>query len=401
MEVTESQRARAIQSSPTLAISSLAAKLRAQGQDIIPLSAGEPDFDTPEHIKKAAMRAIEQGKTRYTPVDGVPELKQAIIAKFQRENSLQFSEEQILASCGCKHSLYNLMQALINPGDEVLIPAPYWTSYPDMALLAGGCPVIISAGSEQGFKIQPEQLKKAITNRSRLLMLNSPNNPTGASYQKKELTALAEVLLEHPQLVIVSDDIYEHILWQEEPFQNLLNVCPQLSERVVICNGVSKAYAMTGWRIGYAAGPARLIAAMRKIQSQSTSNPNSIAQMATIAALQQDQAAVEENRRIFRERHDYVRERLQQLPGVSYLPGQGAFYAFPDLSELLTHNTKNIEDDAALAAFLLEQSGLALVPGSAFGAAGHLRLSFTVSMERLKEAMDRIQQAIEKELLIR
>jgi aspartate aminotransferase len=288
-DITLSQRVQRVKPSPTLAVTARAAELRAAGKDIIGLGAGEPDFDTPEHIKRAAIRAIQGGATRYTAVDGTPELKTAIINKFQRDNGLAYQPEQILVSCGGKQSFYNLAQALLNTGDEVIIPAPYWVSYPDMVRLADGEPVIIKAGLEQRFKISPEQLDAAVTSRTRLFVLNSPSNPTGVAYSRAELEALAEVLLRHPHVLIATDDMYEHILWADEPFTNIVNACEALYPRTVVLNGVSKAYAMTGWRIGYAGGPAPLIQAMKKIQSQSTSNPASVSQAAATEALNGDQ----------------------------------------------------------------------------------------------------------------
>ena len=386
-----SRRAAGIRASPTLQATNRARALRAAGHDILSLSAGEPDFDTPEHIGQAAVRALKQGLTRYTPVDGLPELKQAIVEKFRRENGLEYVPERILVSCGCKHSLYNLMQAVLNPGDEALIPAPYWTSYPDMVVLAGGIPLPLYAGFEQRFKIDAGQLQRAITERTRLLILNSPNNPTGACYRREELAEIAEVLTAHPQILVVSDDIYEHIFWQDEGFGNLANVEPRLADRIVICNGVSKAYAMTGWRIGYAAGPPEIVAAMKKIQSQSTSNPTSIAQAAACAALTENQDAVREYCNAFRERHAYVYERLDAMPHLRCLPAEGAFYLFPDCREAIARHAQ-CSDDLQFAERLLEEAGLSTVAGSAFGAPGHLRLSFAADRKTLEQAMDRLER---------
>lgn len=369
-----------------------AAELRAAGRDILSLSMGEPDFDTPRHIKKAAAEAIRDGQTKYTAVDGTPALKQAIIEKFRRDNELEFNPANILVSAGAKQSIYNLLQALINPGDEVLVPAPYWVSYPDMVRLAGGAPVTLTTTAEQDFKIQPGQLASVITSETRLLMLNSPSNPTGRAYSESELAALGEVLLENPRLVVMTDDIYEHMYWGEAPFKTLGQACPALKDRLVVVNGVSKAYAMTGWRIGYAAGPEELIREMRKVQGQSTSNPCSIAQAAAVAALTGDQKCVQKMCAEFRKRHDWLIPALNELPGVSCSPGEGAFYAFADFSEAMTR--LDIKDDIALGEYLLEKAGVATVPGSAFGAAGFLRLSFACAMETLHDAVDRIGKAL-------
>ncbi|HFD31156.1 MAG TPA: pyridoxal phosphate-dependent aminotransferase, partial [Gammaproteobacteria bacterium] len=378
LEIRLSDRVQRIKPSATLAITSLANTLKAEGKNIIGLGAGEPDFDTPEHIKQAAIRALDEGFTKYTAVDGTPGLKQAVIDKFKRDNSLDYNPEQVLVSCGGKQSFYNLVQALLNPGDEVIIPAPYWVSYPDMVLLADGTPVIVSAGIEQNFRITAQQLEAAITPRTRLFVINSPSNPTGMAYTRAELSALAEVLLRHPHVLVATDDMYEHILWADEPFCNILNACPELYDRCMVLNGVSKAYSMTGWRIGYAAGPAVLIKAMKKVQSQSTSNPTSISQVAAQAALEGPQSCVSEMLKAFKKRHDHVVERLNQIEGVSCLPAQGTFYAFPEISGLIERLPVN--DDVELTGYLLEQAGVALVPGSAFGSPGYMRLSFATSM---------------------
>ncbi len=386
-----SHRVQSIKPSPTLAITARAKALRAAGQDIIGLGAGEPDFDTPGHIKQAAIEAIEAGFTKYTEVDGTPELKAAVIRKLQRDNGLDYAPEQILVSCGGKHSFFNLTQALLNPGDEVIIPAPYWVSYPDMVLLAEGKPVIIQAGIEAGFKISPEQLQAAITERTRLVVINSPSNPTGVTYSHAELKALGTVLAAHPEIIVASDDIYEPILWSDEPFANILALCPSLVAHGVVLNGVSKAYAMTGWRIGYAGGPEWLIKAMKKIQSQSTSNPASISQAAAQAALDGDQSCIQTMLAAFKERHDYVVERLNHIRGLTCLPSQGAFYSFPDCSQAIRN--LGLSDDVAFCEHLITQAGVALVPGSAFGAPGYARLSFATSLETLAEALDRIERA--------
>ncbi|WJW76720.1 pyridoxal phosphate-dependent aminotransferase [Thiohalobacter sp. IOR34] len=389
-KITLSARVGRVKPSPTLAVTARAAELRAAGRDIIGLGAGEPDFDTPEHIKQAAIEAIQRGETKYTPVDGTAALKQAIIDKFQRENGFDFEPGQILVSCGGKQSFFNLAQALLDPGDEVIIPAPYWVSYPDMVLLADGVPVIVSADMAQRFKITPEQLAAAITERTRLFVINSPSNPTGMAYSRAELEALGAVLRDHPQVLIASDDMYEHIRWSNEPFCNILNACPDLAERTIVLNGVSKAYAMTGWRIGYAGGPLELIQAMKKIQSQSTSNPASISQAAATAALSGDQSCIAEMGRAFRERHDYLVAALDALPGVSCLPGDGTFYCFPDMGAVI-ERLPGVETDLDLAEKLIEEANVALVPGSAFGAPGHMRLSFATSLEVLQEAVGRLR----------
>ncbi len=386
-------REQRVQPSATLAVTARAAALKAAGHDIIGLGAGEPDFDTPEHIKQAAIRAIQEGFTKYTAVDGIAGLKEAVIAKFARDNGLHYAPEQIVVSCGGKQSFYNLAQALLNPGDEVIIPAPYWVSYPDMVLLADGVPVIVFAGLEQGFKMTPEQLEDAITYKTKLVVINSPSNPTGMSYTHTELAQLGAVLRRHPQVMIATDDMYEHIYWGDEPFCNILNACPDLYDRTVVLNGVSKAYAMTGWRIGYAGGPAPLMRAMTTIQSQSTSNPASISQIAAQAALQGDQTCVRTMCRAFHERHDVLVAQLNRIEGVECLPSQGTFYCFPRVQEAIA-KLSGIADDAALAESLINNAGVALVPGSAFGAPGYLRLSFACSLTTLHAALARLQDGL-------
>jgi len=397
-KVELARRVQAIKPSPTLAVTALAASLKASGRDIIGLGAGEPDFDTPEHIKAAAIEAIHRGFTKYTAVDGTPSLKQAIINKFRRDNGLEYGPRQILVSCGGKQSFYNLVQALINPGDEVVIPAPYWVSYPDIVLLADGKPVFVEAGIEQGFKITPAQLEAALTPRTRLVVINSPSNPSGAVYGLDELKALGEVLKAHPRVIIATDDIYEHIRLTDAPFVNILNACPELYDRTLVLNGVSKAYAMTGWRIGYAAGPEPVITAMTNVQSQSTSNPTSISQVAAEAALNGDQACIRPMVEAFRERHRFVVEALNRMPGVKCLPSSGAFYAFPDFRQAIRnlHGRGVIAEptDIALSSYLLEKAGVAVVPGSAFGLEGYLRLSFATSLQNLEQALTRIGRAL-------
>ncbi|OQX34783.1 MAG: aspartate aminotransferase, partial [Candidatus Sedimenticola endophacoides] len=357
------------------------------------LGAGEPDFDTPEHIKAAARKAIDEGFTKYTPVDGTPGLKRAIIDKFKRDNGFDYAPEEILVSCGGKQSFYNLAQATLDEGDEVVIPVPYWVSYPDMAILAGGIPVLVNAGAGQRFKITPKQLDASINELTRLVVINSPSNPTGMAYTEEELAALGEVLLDHPNVVVATDDMYEHIRWTGKPFVNILNACPALRDRCMVLNGVSKAYSMTGWRIGYAAGPANIIKAMKKIQSQSTSNPTSIAQVAAQAALEGPQDCIDEMLVHFKQRHDYVVERLNAMPGVECLPADGTFYCFPRVQEAID-KIAGVHNDVELAEHLIEHAGVALVPGSAFGLDGHVRLSIATSMENLTKALDRLERAL-------
>ncbi len=393
MSLKLSQRVQAVKPSPTLAITARAAELRAAGKDIIGLGAGEPDFGTPEHICQAGIEAIKAGKTRYTAVDGTASLKQAIIDKFKRDNNFSFEANQILVSCGGKQSFYNLAQAILDPGDEVIIPAPYWVSYPDMAILAGGVPVYINADAEQNFKITPQQLETSITEETRLFVINSPSNPTGMAYTMEELEALGKVLEAYPKVMIATDDMYEHILWEGINFCNILNACPQLADRIIVLNGVSKAYAMTGWRIGYAGGPADLIKAMKKIQSQSTSNPTSISQYAAEAALNGPQECISEMLVHFKQRHDYVLDRFNRMPGIECLPTDGTFYLFPKATALI-ESLEGVSDDLQLADYLIQKAEVAVVPGSAFGLAGYFRVSIATSMEELETAMDRIEKAI-------
>ncbi len=392
MSLSVSSRLARVRPSPTGAVLALVAELRAQGRDILSLGAGEPDFDTPPHIKAAAAKAIADGNTKYTPIDGTAELKAAIQRKFARDNGLTFTPAQILVSSGAKQSLFNLCLALLGPGDEAVIPAPYWVSYPDMVKLAGAEPVVLETGIEDDFKLTPERLERAITASTRLLVLNSPSNPTGASYATSELAALGEVLARHPGIVIVADDIYEHIYWADEPFGSFASVCPALAGRTVTVNGVSKAYAMTGWRIGYAAGPEALIRGMKTIQSQSTSNPCSISQVAAQAALDGDQAVVADMCAAYRARHDHVVSALNDMPGFECRPGEGTFYAFPRVAKAVT--ALGLADDAALVEHFLSAVNVACVPGSAFGAPGYLRVSFASSIETLTEALARMRRAL-------
>jgi aspartate aminotransferase len=382
----------AVKPSPTGAVLALATRLRAEGRDIISLGTGEPDFDTPEHVRKAAIAAINAGQTRYTPIDGTAELKAAIRAKFARENGLDFEPSQIVVTSGAKQALFNLCLALLGPGDEAVIPAPYWVSYPDMVRLAEAEPVIVHGGIEQDFKITPEQLSAALTERTRLLFLNSPCNPTGASYHEAELQALGAVLENFPGVTVVADDIYEHIHWDERPFVTFAAACPSLGDRVVTVNGVSKAYAMTGWRIGYAAGPKALITAMTTVQSQSTSNPCSVSQAAAVAALGGDQSCIGEMVRAYRARHDFVVAALNDIPGFECRPGEGTFYAFPRVQQAV--EALGLASDVELTEFLLNDAEVAVVPGSAFGAPGYIRLSFACSMEQLEESLRRVKRAV-------
>ncbi|MGB5276390.1 MAG: pyridoxal phosphate-dependent aminotransferase [Gammaproteobacteria bacterium] len=393
MSIQTSARIQRVQPSPTLAVTALANQLRAEGRDVIGLAAGEPDFDTPDHIKQAAITAIHNGMTKYTPVDGTAGLKQAIINKFKRDNGLDYSADQILVSVGGKQAIYNLLQTLINPGDEVIIPAPYWVSYPDMVRLADGEPVIVTGDASQAFKITAEQLQNAITERTRLVIINSPSNPSGKAYTRAELRSLADVLLKFPDIAILTDDIYEHIVWTDEGFNNILNVCPELKERTLVINGVSKAYSMTGWRIGYTGGPADIIKGMKKVQSQSTSNPCSIAQAAAQEALDGDQSFLAKMCQVFRSRHDFVYNALNAIDGVECLPSDGTFYSFPSFQTVI-ERMDGIEDDVQLAQMLLEKAEVALVPGTAFGMPGHLRLSFATDMNSMEKALERIQRAI-------
>lgn len=389
MDYQLSDRINAIQPSPTLAVTQKANELRQQGKDVIGLGVGEPDFDTPDFIKEAAIQAIRDGKTKYTAVDGIDELKDAVIKKLERDNNLSYERKEIIVSAGGKHSIFNLLSAWLNPGDEVIIPAPYWVSYPDMTKLVGAEPVIVKAGIDQRFKITPEQLREALTDKTRLMFINSPSNPAGTAYTADELKALAEVLRDYPKVLIATDDMYEHILWSDSAFANLPMVAPDLKDRTVILTGVSKAYAMTGWRIGYAAGPKPIIAAMKKMQSQSTSNPTSISQYAAAAALNGDQSCIDTMVSAFKERHDYLVDSLNSIDGVNCVPGDGTFYAFAQVDGLMAK--AKVSNDVELCEKLLTEANVALVPGSAFGTDGYCRLSFATSMDVLKEAVKRIK----------
>ena len=393
MSITLSNRVQSVKPSPTLAITARAAQMRAAGKDIIGLGAGEPDFDTPAHIKAAAVKAMDSGFTKYTAVDGTASLKKAIIDKFKTDNGLDYSPKQVLVSCGGKQSSFNLTQALLNAGDEVIIPAPFWVSYPDMVLLADGVPVIIETTQAQHFKISPEQLRAAITDKTRLIFINSPSNPSGVAYNLEELKALGDVLADYPNIIIATDDMYEHILWKQGTFVNILNAHPEFYDRTVVMNGVSKAYSMTGWRIGYAAGPADLIEAMCTIQSQSTSNPTSISQYAAEAALLGDQSFITDMCVEFKKRHDYVVAELNSIDGVECLETDGTFYVFPNVEKLIAR-LDGINNDLEFSDYLIEKAGVALVPGSAFGSEGHIRISIATSMANLEKALARIKQAI-------
>ncbi|MBS0588653.1 MAG: pyridoxal phosphate-dependent aminotransferase [Proteobacteria bacterium] len=393
-----SSRVQTIKPSPTLAVTARAAKLKAEGKDIIGLGAGEPDFDTPQHIKDAAIAAINKGLTKYTAVGGTPGLKNAIVAKFKRENNFDFDAKQILVSCGGKQSFFNLVLSVINPGDEVIIPAPYWVSYPDIVLIAEGKPVFIDTGIEQNFKISPQQLEAVITPKTKMFVINSPSNPSGAVYTLDELKALGAVLRKHPHILIATDDMYEHILLSGQKFNNIVNACPELFPQAVVLNGVSKAYSMTGWRIGYCGGPAHIITAMENIQSQSTSNPSSISQAAAETALNGDQSCMEPMIAAFKERNRFVTEQLNQINGVRCLSSEGAFYAFADVRQSIRDLHKSglisASTDIAFSEYLLENAGVAVVPGSAFGCEGYMRLSFATSMDNLKQALSRIKNLL-------
>ena len=388
-----SRRVQRVKPSPTLAVTARAAKLKAEGKDIIGLGAGEPDFDTPAHIADAGVEAIRKGFTRYTNVDGIVELKDAIIAKFKRDNQISYERNQILVSSGAKQTIYNLCMAVLDPGDEAVIPAPYWVSYPDMVLLADGLPVTPNCPASAGYKLTPRQLEAAITPKTRLLLINSPCNPTGAAYTRAEWRGLADVLLQHPRVIVGTDDMYEKIWWGKEAFSSLLTVAPELYDRVVTINGVSKSYAMTGWRLGYCGGPKEIVNAMSTLQGQSTSNACSITQKAALAALNGDQKPVEAMNVEFKRRHDWFIAALNRLPGISALPCAGAFYAWADCSAAMA--AFGIRDDNAFAEMLINDAGVAVVPGSGFGAPGHFRASFATSMAVLEKSIERMQKVLE------
>tara|TARA_B110000196_G_scaffold313976_1_gene321446 strand:- start:69 stop:1274 length:1206 start_codon:yes stop_codon:yes gene_type:complete len=388
-----------ISESPTLAITAKAAKLKSEGKDVIGLAAGEPDFDTPDFIKKAAIDAIYKGLTKYTPVTGIPSLKKAVVDKLSKENNLDYQVDEIIVGTGGKQCIFNLCLAILDAGDEVIIPAPYWVSYTDIVELTGAKPIIIPCGIEQKFKITPDQLESSITDSTKLIFINSPSNPTGSVYTELELKNIAKVLLRYPKVFIATDDIYEKINLDDQPFHNILMVEPKLKKQSIIINGVSKAYSMTGWRIGYAAGPKEIIKAMGILQSQSTSNPTSISQAAAEAALNSDQSCIKPMIEAFKERHSFVVKAFNDIKGLDCIDAQGAFYSFPcakDAIDMLYKNGKlKSNNDIAFCEYLLDTKGVAVVPGSAFGAEGYFRISFATSMDNLKEALKRIKQAIE------
>ena len=397
-----SARVQAIKPSPTLAVTAQAAKMKAEGKDVVSLGAGEPDFDTPQHIKAAAIAAIDKGFTKYTQVGGIPSLKAAVIAKFRRDNGLDYTARQVLVSVGGKQSIFNLCQAVVDRGDEVIIPAPYWVSYPDIALICEGTPVVVEAGVDQGFRMTAQQLEAAITPRTKLLFINSPSNPTGAVYSRAELEALGAVLRRHPRILVATDDMYEHIKLDDYDFVNIVNACPDLYDRTIVLNGVSKAYSMTGWRIGYCGGPQDIVTAMENVQSQSTSNPTSISQVAAEAALNGDQACIAPMVRAFRERHEFVWSALNAMPGVRCIRAGGAFYLYPYVGEAIEalHAGGRLSQptDFAFSAYLLEKALVAVVPGSAFGTEGYVRISFATSMANLEKAMSRMSAALMPQL---
>ena len=388
-----SNRIQKVKPSATITISAKAMELRANGVDVISLSAGEPDFDTPEHIKKAAIEAINKGQTKYTQVDGTPELKDAIINKFSRDNNLHYQRENIIASTGAKQTLYNLFQSVLEADDEVVIISPYWVSYPDMVLLADANPVIVKTHQEDNFEIDMDSFRAALTDKTKLLILNSPSNPTGLTYTKAQYESMGKILSDYPNILIATDDMYEHIYWGNEPFTSFAEVCPNLFDRTITINGVSKAYAMTGWRIGYCGGPKSIVKAMKKVQGQSTSNPSSISQVAAIAALNGPHDAVNMMVGEYKKRHDYLCDALNKINGFNVSPGTGAFYLFPEVSSVI--ESKGFADDIEFSSFLIDQANVAVIPGSAFGAEGCIRISYATSMELLKESIARIKSSIE------
>lgn len=387
-----------LKGNPTFGVAARAAQRRAEGHDVISLSLGEPDFETPEHVKRAAITALSNGATKYTAVAGTNSLRKAIVDKLRSQNGLEYGADEILVSCGAKHSVFNLLHAVIEEGDEVIIPAPYWPSYLDITVLAGGRPVVVPSSKASGFKLSPQKLQCALSAQTKILVLNSPSNPTGSMYSMEELRALGEILRSHPRLMILSDDIYEHIVLTEKRFCSLLNACPELRDRVVLVNGVSKCYAMTGWRIGYAAGPASLVSAMEIVQSHTTSNASSVSQAAAEAALRGDQTFVREMAKEFSLRGEFVWKALSRLPGIECVRSEGAFYAFPDcgaaIRRLHAQGVIGEASDTEFVAYLLDEAGIAVVPGSAFGMPGHVRISFASSMEMLEIAMQRFEAAL-------
>jgi aspartate aminotransferase len=391
------KRVKKIKPSPTLAVSAKIKAMKAQGIDVVGFGAGEPDFDTPDNIKAKAIEAINAGFTKYCPVEGIPELKEAIVEKIKKELGLEYKTSEVIVSCGAKHSIYNALMSLVDEGDEVLIPAPYWVSYPDMVLLCGGKPKIIKTKEVEGFKLDPDKLKRAITPKTKVLILNSPSNPAGVTYTKEELEDIANVLLKHKKVFIISDDIYEKLIYDGLKFSNIVQACPELKERTIIVNGVSKTYSMTGWRIGYALGPKPVIDAMINIQSQSTSNPTSISMKAAVEALKGPQEAVENMRREFEERRNIIVEGLNAIEGVKCLKPKGAFYVFPNISSTFgkkSPSKKLINNSLSFSEALLEEAKVGVVPGAEFGAEGYIRLSYATSRENIKKGLERIREFI-------
>ena len=388
-----SNRIQKVKPSATLTISAKAMELRANGIDVISLSAGEPDFDTPEHIKEAAIEAINNGQTKYTPVDGTPDLKDAIINKFQKDNNLQYQRENIIVSTGAKQTLFNLFQSVLGSDDEVVIISPYWVSYPDMVILADAKPVIVETRQEDNFDIDMASFKTALTDKTKLLILNSPSNPTGITYTKEQYESMGKILSDYPNVLIVTDDMYEHIYWGKEPFTSFAEACPNLFDRTITVNGVSKAYAMTGWRIGYCGAPVSIVKGMKKVQGQSTSNPSSVSQAAAIAALNGSHDSVKMMVGEYKKRHDYMYDALNEINGFNTAPGTGAFYLFPEVSTVI--KSQGFADDIEFSSFLIDQANVAVIPGSAFGAEGCIRISYATSMELLKESISRIKSSLE------
>ena len=388
-----SDRVKKVKPSATITISAKAMDLRANGIDVISLSAGEPDFDTPEHIKQAAIEAINKGQTKYTQVDGTPELKDAIISKFNRDNNLHYQRENIIVSTGAKQTLYNLFQSVLGPDDEVVIISPYWVSYPDMVILADAKPVIVETHQEDDFNIDMDSFKAALTDKTKLLILNSPSNPTGMTYTKEQYESMGKILSDYPNVLIATDDMYEHIYWGNEPFTSFAEVCPNLFDRTITVNGVSKAYAMTGWRIGYCGASESIVKGMIKVQGQSTSNPSSISQVAAIAALNGSHDVVKMMVDEYKKRHDYLCDALNDINGFNTSPGTGAFYLFPEVRSVI--ESKGFADDIEFSSFLIDQANVAVIPGSAFGAEGSIRISYATSMELLKESISRIKSSLE------
>ena len=399
MKTLIAERMSLIKPSPTMAVTKLAAEMKAAGKDVIGLGAGEPDFDTPDHIKNAAIKAIKNGETKYTAVDGTPALKKAIVKKFSKDNNIEYNMDEVIVSVGGKQVLYNALMSSINPGDEVIIPAPYWVSYPDMVALAGGIPIIVEGKESNNFKVLPDDIKNKISDKTKWIIINSPSNPTGSSYTKNELEDLGNLLLNYANIFIMSDDIYEKIIYDDFKFYSLAEVVPRLKDRILTVNGVSKAYAMTGWRIGYAGGPKDLISSMSKLQSQSTSNPSSISQAAALAALEGPEEFLTERNDKFRIRRDIVVEMLNNCKGLSCLKPSGAFYVYPSCSGIIgksTSNGKVIENSIDFSSYLLESEGVAVVPGSAFGADPFFRISYATTDSILEEACKRIKKACEQ-----